>query len=105
MDLERLEQLEQIVLLSREMLKHAGQNDWARVAELEADRRKLVNQCFQQFTRLEDTSDVAPTIQEILHLNQEVMKLGAVHRESVGADMHRDSLGRTARAAYLGCAR
>lgn len=105
MNLERLQQLRDIVLLSKEMLSHARQNDWARVAELEAVRRKLVMECFQQAARYEDAADVAPVIKEILRLNQEVMELGAMHQEAVGADMHRDSVGRTARAAYLGCAR
>lgn len=105
MDLERLQQLREIVLLSKEMLSHAKQNDWTRVAELEAGRRKLVMRCFQQAARYEDTAEVAPAIKEILRLNQEVMELGAMHQEAVGADMHRDNVGRTARAAYLGCAR
>lgn len=105
MDLERLQQLRDIVLMSKEMLSHARQDDWPRVAELETVRREVVMQCFQQAARYEDAADVAPAIQEILRLNQEIMELGAMHQEAVGADMHRDRVGRTARAAYVGCAR
>jgi hypothetical protein len=105
MDDERIRQLRDIVVLSREMLTHASGNDWEQLAELEADRRSLVMRCFQEPASQEDAPQLAVIIREILRLNQEITECVKARQEAVGSDMQNNKLGRTARAAYLGCAR
>ena len=104
MNPQRLQQLENIVLLSKDMLNHAKQGDWAQVTELEAGRRTLVMRCFRQPVRYQDAPQVAAAIKEILHLNQMVSDLVSAHQDAVGIDIRNNKQGRTARAAYLDCA-
>jgi hypothetical protein len=105
MEGKRRQQLEQILSLSKDMLAKAGDHEWALVAEIEARRRVLVMCCFQQPAEQRDAGEVAVAIQEILRLNQAITDLGKCHRDQLGTEIQSNKLGRTASAAYLGCAR
>jgi hypothetical protein len=105
MDTERSEQLEKILLLSKDMLAKAGDHEWELVAEIEARRRELVMRCFQQPAQQQDTGEVTAAIKEILRLNQEITDLGKCYQDQLGTEIHTNKVGRTASAAYLGCAR
>jgi len=105
MDSKRSRQLEQILSLSKDMLEKAGDHEWGLVAEIEARRRELVMCCFQQPAQQQDASEVAAAIKEILRLNQEITDLGKRYQDQLGTEIHTNKLGRTASAAYLGCAR
>jgi hypothetical protein len=105
MDVQRSQQLKEIVSLSREMLRQAGDNEWERVGELEQTRRELVMTCFGQRTPEQDGPEVAAAIKEILRLNQELTELGKRQREALGAEVHNHKLGSAAQAAYLNCGR
>jgi hypothetical protein len=105
MEANRSQQLEQIVLLSREMLAKAADHEWARVAEVDARRRQMVMRFFQQPAQRQDVAGVAAAIKEILRLNQEITDLGRRYQDRLGTEIHSNRLGRTASAAYLGHAR
>jgi hypothetical protein len=105
MDIERRRQLEAIILLSKDMLARAGDGDWALVAEIEGRRRELVVRCFEQPTTEQDAPEVADAIREILRLNQQITELGGQCQDRLGNEINTSKLGRTASAAYLGCAR
>jgi len=105
MDNKRSRQLEQILSLSKDMLAKAGDDEWELVAEIEARRRELVMRCFQQPAPQQQASEVATAIKAILCLNQEISDLGKRYQDQLGTEMHTNKLGRTASAAYLGCAR
>jgi len=105
MECTRSRQLEQILLLSKDMLAKAGDNEWGLVAEIEARRRELVMGCFPQPAPQQDTSEVAAAIKEILRLNQAITDLGKRYQDRIGTEIHSNKLGRAASAAYLGCAR
>ena len=85
------------------MLAEAKGNNWDQVAELEAGRRDLVMECFQEVTSPQDVPEVAATIRDVLHLNQEIAELARAHQETLGTDIQNNRKGRAARAAYLGC--
>jgi hypothetical protein len=105
MDIERRGQLEAIILLSKDMLAKAGDGEWALVAEIEGRRRELVARCFEQPTTQRDAPEVADAIREILRLNQQITELGGRCQERLGNEINISKRGRTASAAYLGCAR
>jgi hypothetical protein len=105
MDIERRRQLEEIILLSKDMLAKAGDGDWELVAEIEGRRRELLTRCFEQPTAERDASEVADAVREILRLNQEITELGGRSRARLGNEINTSKLGRTASAAYLGCSR
>jgi hypothetical protein len=105
MECKRSQQLEQVLLLSKDMLAKAGDHEWGLVAEIEARRRELVMRCFQQPGQQTDASEVAAVIKEILRLNRQITDLGKRYQDQLGTEIHSNKLGRTASAAYLGCAR
>ena len=105
MDTRRRQQLEQLVMLSKEMLVKASDCEWGVVAELECRRKELVLRCFQHPSRPQDAEEEAAAIRQILHLNQEISELGRRHQHRLAADIQGNKLGRTASAAYRGCAR
>ncbi len=105
MDINRSQQLRDIIELSKDMLSKAQGNQWERVAELETRRKALVMRCFQRPTAGQDAPEVAAAIKEILSLNQQLTLLGQAHQDQIGCDIHSSKVGRNASAAYLGCAR
>ncbi len=97
-------QIEEAIALSRDMLAAAQENAWERVAEIDAQRRMLVMQCFHRPTPEQDASAVATAIREILALNHHITKLGKVQRQVLGDKLHTNRMGRIAQEAYLRCA-
>ena len=102
---KRSQQLEQILLLSQDMLTKAADHEWGLVAEIEARRRDMLTRCFQQAAQQQQGGEVEAAIKEILRLNQEISDLGKRYRDQLGSEINTNKLGRAASAAYLGCAR
>lgn len=100
MDIQRSQQLKDIIVMSKQMLTLAKNREWEQVTELEEKRRVLVLQCFQQPTSEQDSPEVAASIREVLRLNQEVTELGKQSREELGGELRTNITGRTAQAAY-----
>ncbi|VAW73705.1 hypothetical protein MNBD_GAMMA13-327 [hydrothermal vent metagenome] len=105
MDNQRLQQFQQIIAYSHDMLTLAQDNEWEQVAELDDKRRSLVMQCFQLATSDRDAPAVAAAIKEILLLNQQVADLGAQQQATLGGQIRAQQLGKTAKQAYSHCAR
>lgn len=105
MDQLRRDQLDSIIALSKRMLEQARSDEWEEVASLEAKRRKLVMQCFDQPTSQNDAPELASAITEVLSLNEAVAELGKQRRGALGGDIRVSKIGRTAKSAYLGCTR
>lgn len=105
MDKRRKQQLGEIIALSQDMLELARDNAWERVAELEAQRRTLVMQCFHAPTEKQDSDIVAAVIREILSINQQLTDTGKAHQQYLGNQLRTNQVGRTAQQAYRGCAR
>lgn len=105
METSRHRQLQQVVALSRQMLDQAKAMEWARVAELECERKRLVQEIFRRPVDGQEAPGVAAAIREILRLNEQVTRLGQECRDRLGGELHSHKRGRTASAAYLSHAR
>lgn len=105
MDSERRRLLRDIIEISQSMLVMARANQWERVASLEAERRQMVRDCFEQPAGAQDAPEVAGAIKEILRLNQQVAELGRGWKDQLGADIRVQNVARSASAAYLRNAR
>lgn len=104
-DTRRTRMLTDIIELTQTMLVMAREHEWERVALLEAERRVLVQDCFAHPTREQDAPGVAAAIREILCLNEEVARCAGSWKEQIGADIHTQSVGRSAAAVYRSHAR
>ncbi len=101
---QRRADLGQIVDLSRQMLEHARCGGWERVAELEAQRREQVMNCFRDTAGGGHAAAETALIQLILRLNQELTELGRSHRDALGAELQQNKKGAAAHLAYATCA-
>jgi hypothetical protein len=101
----RGEALTGIIEISQRMLVLARQNQWGSVAELESERKLLVEACFKQPTPEQDSPQVAAAIREVLRINQELVELGGRWRQFLGTEIHTHNQGRAAAAAYRSHAR
>ena len=97
----RFQALRDIIKITEQMLIMARKNHWQQVAEMEAERRRLVQCCFQRPVPEHDASDVAAAIGEILRLNEEIAELGQQWRDRLGTEIHAHKTGRAASTAYL----
>ena len=104
-DTGRTQVLRDIIEVSEAMLVMARENEWERVALLEAERRVMVQGCFERATREQDAPEVAAAIREILRLNQEVANLAGTWKDQIGADIRTQNVGRAASAIYRSHAR
>jgi len=100
-DSARFQALQDIIKISEHMLLMARENQWQEVVEMEAQRRLLVQGCFQRPAAEQDTPEVAAAIGEILRLNEEVAELGRQWRSRLGTEIHAHKVGRAVSAAYL----
>lgn len=105
MHAQRKEQLVRIIDISERMLQQARAMEWTRVAELEAERKELVAECFRQPAVAAEAGDVAESIRTILRLNDEITALGRDCRAELGGKLQARRAGHAASAAYLNCAR
>ena len=105
MNQSRKRQIDLIIELSKRMLHNARCGDWDSVAEVDEERRHLVMQCFRQAAAESDAAATASAIRQILSLNDELVELGKQRRGALGGDIQVAKVGRTAKSAYLGCAR
>jgi hypothetical protein len=101
MNTPRFQALRDIIEITQQMLIMARENQWQQVVEMEAERRRLVEVCFQRPTSEQDAPDVAAAIGEILRINEEVAELGQQWRGRLGTEIQTHKVGRAASATYL----
>ncbi len=104
MEVERTQLLASILQTSHEMLEHARDGHWHRVAELEAARRAQVEVFFANPVTADDGADVAAAIREVLRFNEQVTRLGMQARDRVCEQHREQKIGDKARRAYRQCA-
>ncbi len=100
MENRRERHLQQIVAMSRQMLEQARECNWGRVADLETERKALVDHCFRAPAVPQDAPGVAAHIREILRLNRLITELGASARDRLGNELRSHKAARSAAAAY-----
>tara|TARA_R110000823_G_scaffold47903_13_gene121869 strand:+ start:705 stop:1070 length:366 start_codon:yes stop_codon:yes gene_type:complete len=79
------QRLAQALLLTEQMLEHAANDEWARVTELEIERREDLAACFSRQIPPADTELVAQAMAALLHLNEELMSRLRVARSAAMA--------------------
>jgi len=74
-------QLEHLLTSGRQMLAVAGDGDWGKASELQADCQRRAHALFEQTIRVEDAAAVADVIEQLKALHDEVMRLCDAARE------------------------
>lgn len=94
-----IELLQAALANTKAMLTSAEQGDWARIAELDAERAALLQQAFPLSE--EDSSAAArPALAEMIELNQQVEKYCSQARHELQTELSRFTRKKQAAAAY-----
>jgi hypothetical protein len=97
---DRLDDLEQLITLTRAMLENAQSSAWDEVIELEAKRRELIAAFFLSPIQPELAPAVAEGIQLILAMDRDSAKLGLAEKLEAGQALRQMEQGRKAVKAY-----
>ncbi|MEM0954971.1 MAG: flagellar protein FliT [Pseudomonadota bacterium] len=97
----RCQQLAQVLSITLRMLEKAREDDWQTVADLEHKRRELLALCFRGAATPEQSELVAESLAVMLHLNEELMSLLRMARDSVLQKANLQSQTRTALGEYV----
>ncbi len=74
-------QLEQLLASGRQMLAVAGDGDWGKATELQADCQRRAHALFEQTISVEDAAAVADVVEQLKAMHDEVMRLCSLARE------------------------
>jgi hypothetical protein len=97
---DRINDLQQLVALTRTMLEKAQSSAWDEVIELEAKRRDLISAFFLTPIQTESAPTVAEGIQLILAMDRDTAKLGQTEKLDAGQALRQMEQGRKAVKAY-----
>jgi hypothetical protein len=74
-------QLEHLLASGRQMLAVAGEGDWGKATELQADCQRRAHALFEQTISVANAADVAEVIEQLKVMHDEVMRLCNTARE------------------------
>ena len=74
-------QLEHLLASGRQMLAVAGDGDWVKATELQADCQRRAHALFEQTISVEDAAAVADVVEQLKAMHDEVMRLCSLARE------------------------
>ncbi len=92
--------LQQIMRLSRQMLKLAEAEKWEEVVDLEAKRRQLIADTFPLTPEQSSIPSTIVDLEHVIELDKQVMELGKNARHKMGAVLGKIHKGRQATTAY-----
>jgi len=74
-------QLDHLLASGRQMLAVAGEGDWGKATELQADCQRRAQALFEQTISVADAAEVADVIEQLKAMHDEVMRLCKAARE------------------------
>ena len=90
----------QILNMTRVMLELASVGEWEKVTSIEAQRSILIHQLFANPQINKILLHIAETMEEILHLNDEILRAGQSPLSELKTELSAVSRGRRALGAY-----
>lgn len=97
--------LAKVLMISKEMLNSARDDDWDEVSRLDAARKTDLQLCFSQETPSNDSPVVAEAIAALLHINEEIMALIKQARDRVSMESRELNRNKSAINSYLNSTR
>jgi hypothetical protein len=90
--------LEEAVSLTHGMIEHAEANEWQTVIDLEARRRRMLEQAFATREPLND--ELAARVREILDLDKGLLEVSTRLRDELGGELNQLNKANHASQAY-----
>jgi hypothetical protein len=95
---DKAQNLQQLISLSRTMLKKAREESWDNVFVLEAERSELIRLFFLE--PIQQADAVAAGIQSIMAIDRDLMALGALKKFELAQTLQNMDQGKKAVKAY-----
>ncbi len=92
--------LREILSLSRQMLRHASDDEWELLQQAEQRRSRLIGTCFPVKTPLADPRATAELVRQIIETGDMVTELVINARDRAGKALGKLKQGRSATRAY-----
>lgn len=99
----RLDELEQIIEMTRAMLAKAQAQEWAEVMKMELERQGRLQALFAAEVPDGARDRVVEAIREILEMDQEIIALGQRGQQALLQSLNELQTGRRAQEAYAAC--
>ena len=97
---DKAQNLQQLISLSRTMLKKAREESWDNVFVLEAERSELIRLFFLEPIQQADAVAVSAGIQSIMAIDRDLMALGALKKFELAQTLQNMDQGKKAVKAY-----
>ena len=97
--MSEIELLQAALVKTKAMLTAAEQEEWSKIAELDAERAGLFHQAFP-LSEENSPADVRTTLTELIELNKQVEKYCAKAKHDLQTDLSRFTRKKQAAAAY-----
>lgn len=99
---ERAADLERLLAITQQLRQDFERGDWARAAELESERRTLIERVFDERPTAAELPRVTATLREVVRLNDELIGLAEHRRRALGRQLDTVAIGNRAATAYRG---
>ena len=97
----RTQACERLLALTRRLRDGLESGDWGAAADLEAERRGLVETIFDGPPPAAELPAITATLREVVRVNDELVGLAEHRRRALERDADAVALGRTAVRAYV----
>ncbi len=91
----------EIVNQSEEMLTHAREGLWSKVAKAEEFRRALLHKLFSTSSDAADIPEINKTIEQIIAINKKLEDIALAARDEASIDLQKVREGRLAVNSYV----
>lgn len=91
----------EIMNQSEQMLSHAREGRWSKVAKAEAFRRDLLNKLFSTSSDAADIPEINKTIEQIIAINKKLEEIALAARDEASIDLQKVREGRLAVNTYV----
>jgi hypothetical protein len=89
-----------LVALTESLRAHVERGDWGGAAELEAERRLVVERVFDDTPTAAELPTLTATLREVVRLNDELIGLAEHRRRGIARELDLVAVGRAANRAY-----
>ena len=103
-DQARVADFARLVELTRVLKGNFERSEWERSAEVETERRALIERIFDQRPSIEELPLLTTALREVVRLNDELVGLAEHRRRALARDIDMVAVGRHASRAYSGFA-
>jgi len=98
----RIAEFGELLRLTEALRTQLERGEWGRAAELELDRRRIVERVFEVAPAAAELPLLTATLREVVRINDELIGLAEHRRRAVARELDLLAVGREASRAYDG---